>query len=70
MPEVLLLIEARRPVGSDPEWRYGLAAMTSYPAEVTRQGKSVWKIDRQVIPTPTTTGIYLFRTHADDLRTL
>jgi len=60
-PEVLLLIEARRPAGSDPQWQYAIAPMTSYPAEVTRQGKSVWKIDRQPIPTPTTTGIYLFR---------
>ena len=62
-PEVLLLIEARRPASSDPEWRYAIAPMTSYPAEVTRQGKSVWKIDRQPIPTPTTRGIYLFRDH-------
>jgi hypothetical protein len=62
-PEVLLLIEARRPTGSAHEWRYAIAPMTSYPAEVTRKGKSVWKIDRQPIPTPTITGVYLFRDH-------
>jgi hypothetical protein len=62
-PEALLLIEARRPTGADPSWQYAIAAMTSYPAEVTRHGKSVWKVGRQPIPTPTTTGVYLFRDH-------
>jgi hypothetical protein len=62
-PEVLLLIEARSLTGPDPDWRYAIAPMTSYPAEVTRQGKPVWKVDRQPIPTPTTTGVYLFRDH-------
>jgi hypothetical protein len=59
-PEVLLLIEARRPTDSTPEWRYALAPMTSYAAEVTRQGKSVWKIDRQPFSTPITS-VYKFR---------
>ena len=62
-PEVLLLIEARRAADSGREWHYALAAMTSYAAEVTRGGKSVWTVDRQPIPTPTTTGPYLFRDH-------
>ena len=56
-PEVLLLIEA------GPDWQYALAPMTSYAAEVTRAGRSLWKVDRQPIPTPTATGVYLFRNH-------
>jgi hypothetical protein len=67
-PEVLLLIEARRPAGSEPEWKYAIAPMTSYPAEVKRAGRSIWKVERQPIPTPTTTGIYLFR-HEVPMRT-
>jgi hypothetical protein len=60
-PEVLILIETRRLAKGEPEWQYAIAPMTSYALEVTREGKSIWKIDRQLIPTPTTTGIYLFR---------
>jgi len=62
-PEILLLIEARRDGGPAAEWRYALAPMTSYAAEVMRDGQSVWKVDRQPIPTPTATGVYLFRDH-------
>ena len=35
--------------------------MTSYKAEVLSEGKSVWKVERQPIPTPDTLGPYLFR---------
>ena len=62
-PEILLLIEARRAADSGREWHYALAPMTSYAAEATRAGKSVWTVDRQPIPTPTSTGVYLFRDH-------
>ena len=62
-PEILLLIEARRAGDADREWRYALAPMTSYAAEVMRDGQSVWKVERQPIPTPTETGVYLFRDH-------
>lgn len=60
-PEVLLLVESRAARDSTPGWCYAFAAMTSYPAEARRNGKPVWKVDRQPIPTPTTTGVYLFR---------
>ena len=54
-PEVLLLIEARRTEGNPGgEWHFALAAMTSYKAEVLSEGKSVWKVERQPIPRPTT----------------
>jgi hypothetical protein len=60
-PEVLLLVESRRAPDSTSRWHYAFAAMTSYPAEAKHGGKSVWKVDRQPIPTPTTQGPYLFR---------
>lgn len=60
-PEVLLVVEARRLPDSSLAWHYGLAPMTSYPAEVFRDGKSVWKVDRQPVPTPDALGVYLFR---------
>lgn len=60
-PEVLLLVESRSVPKSDAHWFYAFAAMTSYPAEARHDGKSVWKVDRQPIPTPTTQGTYLFR---------
>jgi hypothetical protein len=60
-PEVLLLIEARPGADHTSHWHYAFAAMTSYPAEAKRNGKPVWKVGRQPIPTPTTRGPYLFR---------
>jgi hypothetical protein len=60
-PEVLLLVETRPAPDSTLRWHYAFAAMTSYPAEAKHNGKSVWKVDRQPIPTPTTRGPYLFR---------
>jgi hypothetical protein len=60
-PEVLLLVETRPAPDSTLRWHYAFAAMTSYPAEAKYNGKSVWKVDRQPIPTPTTRGPYLFR---------
>jgi hypothetical protein len=60
-PEVLLLVESRPGRDNTLRWNYAFAAMTSYPAEAKRNGKSVWKVDRQPIPTPSTRGPYLFR---------
>jgi hypothetical protein len=60
-PEVLLLVESRPGPDHTLSWHYAVAAMTSYPAEAKRNGKSVWKVDRQTIPTPSTRGPYLFR---------
>jgi hypothetical protein len=60
-PEVLLLVELRRGGDNTVRWHFACAAMTSYPAEVKRGGKSVWSVDRQPIPTPSTRGPYLFR---------
>jgi hypothetical protein len=60
-PEVLLLVESRPGPDSKARWHYAVAAMTSYPAEVKRNGESVWKVGRQPIPTPSITGPYLFR---------
>ena len=60
-PEVLLLVESRLERDKTLRWNFAFAAMTSYPAEAKRNGKSVWKVDRQPIPTPNTRGPYLFR---------
>ncbi len=60
-PEVLLLVESRPEPDSTLRWHYAFAAMTSYPAEAKQNGKPVWKVDRQPIPTPNTQGPYLFR---------
>ena len=60
-PEVLLLVESRPAPDHTLRWNYAFAAMTSYPAQARRDGKSVWKVDRQPIPTPDTRGPYLFR---------
>ena len=60
-PEVLVLVEARPAPDSTPRWHYAFAAMTSYPAGAKHNGKSVWTVDRQPIPTPNTQGPYLFR---------
>jgi hypothetical protein len=60
-PEALLQVESRPGPDQTLSWHYAFAAMTSYPAEAKRNGKSVWKVDRQPIPTPTTRGPYLFR---------
>jgi hypothetical protein len=60
-PEVLLLVESRPAHDHTSRWNYAFAAMTSYPAEVKRNGKSVWKVARQPIPTPDRRGPYLFR---------
>jgi hypothetical protein len=60
-PEVLLLVESRPASDHTLRWNYAFAAMTSYPALAKRDGKPVWKVDRQPIPTPTTRGPYLFR---------
>jgi hypothetical protein len=60
-PEVLLLVESRPAPDQTLRWNYAVAAMTSYPAEAKRNGKSVWRVDRQPIPTPTSTGPYIFR---------
>ena len=60
-PEVLLLVESRLGRDNTLRWNYAFAAMTSYPAEAKRNGKSVWNVGRQPIPTPDTRGPYLFR---------
>jgi hypothetical protein len=60
-PEVLLLVESRPAPNQTLKWNFAFAAMTSYPAEARRNGKTVWKVDRQPIPTPDTRGPYLFR---------
>jgi hypothetical protein len=60
-PEVLLLVESRTAPDRTLRWNYAVAAMTSYPAEAKRKGKSVWKVGRQPIPTPEKRGPYIFR---------
>jgi hypothetical protein len=60
-PEVLLLVESRPAPDHTLRWNYAFAAMTSYPAQAMRNGKSVWKVDRQPIPTPSPRGPYIFR---------
>ncbi len=60
-PEVLLLVESRPAPDQTLRWNYAFAAMTSYPAQARRNGKTVWKVERQPIPTPTTQGPYIFR---------
>jgi hypothetical protein len=60
-PEVLLLVESRPAPDHTLRWNYAFAAMTSYPAQANRNGKTVWKVDRQPIPTPNTQGTYIFR---------
>lgn len=60
-PEVLLLVESRPAPDQALRWNYAFAAMTSYPAQAKRNGKEVWKVDRQPIPTPGTDGPYIFR---------
>jgi hypothetical protein len=60
-PEVLLLVESRPAPDHTLRWNYAFAAMTSYPAQARRNGKSVWEVDRQPIPTPDTRGPYIFR---------
>jgi hypothetical protein len=43
-PEVLLLIEARRPSGGGaPEWRFGAARMNSIDLWLNRGGREVWR---------------------------
>jgi hypothetical protein len=60
-PEVLLLVEARPGRDNSLRWHYAFAAMTSYPADAKRNGRSVWNVGRQPIPTPDARGPYLFR---------
>jgi hypothetical protein len=60
-PEVLLLVESRPAPDRTLRWNCAFAAMTSYPAQARRGGTTVWKVDRQPIPTPNTRGPYLFR---------
>jgi hypothetical protein len=41
-PEAFLLIEARRPLGGVPEWRFGAARMNSIHLRINHRGREVW----------------------------
>jgi hypothetical protein len=41
-PEAFLLIEARRPPGGVPEWRFGATRMNSINLRLTHRGSEVW----------------------------
>jgi hypothetical protein len=58
-PEVLLLVESRE-TKDGARWHFACAAMTSYPAEATRDGKQVWSVPKQEVPTKDPTGNYYF----------
>ena len=64
--EVLLLVEARQgETGS--AWHYGLARMTSYPAQASRAKKPVWSVSREKVPTDDPTGTFFFLQFKHDL---
>lgn len=44
-PELLLVIEAAKPAGEEPAWRYSLARMSSWKEKVLLDGKEVWSVD-------------------------
>ncbi len=41
-PEVFLLIEARRPQGGAPEWRFGATRMHGIELRLNHRGRAVW----------------------------
>jgi hypothetical protein len=41
-PEVFLVIEARRPPGGAPEWRFGATRMNSINLRVNHRGREIW----------------------------
>jgi hypothetical protein len=41
-PEVFLLIEARRPPGASPEWRFGATRMHSINLRLNHRGRAIW----------------------------
>ena len=41
-PELFLLIEARRPPGGAPEWRFGATRMNSINLRLNHRGREIW----------------------------
>jgi hypothetical protein len=64
-PEVLLLVETHREGNASVTWRYAIAPMMSWAAEVAEDGEVVWEQPKAEVPTPTRDGPYYFRYRVD-----
>jgi hypothetical protein len=64
-PEVLILIEAFESQSAARIWRYGFARMSSFNLRVSREGRVVWKRDREDVPTRDLSSPYHFRMRAE-----
>jgi hypothetical protein len=67
-PEILILVEATRDAPAHEAWRYAFARMSCFYLRVYRDGKIVWSVEREPVPTPDQTSPYYLRWLAESDR--